>query len=124
MSKLSPRFVELWTRSDRCLDMDEYMTCQSAYIGKFESGVLWNTVTIVVGIVLGLWALAQNVGVLAALAFLVAGRSYFKSSQQMLMAEILSTQQMLAMLVNGQRRELAEMRKIMNDAEEYIKVNK
>lgn len=121
MAKFSARFVELWTNKDQCLNFDEYMTCQTEYKGGFESRVLWHTITIVVSIAIGLWAIAANNGFIAAVAFIVAAHSYIKSSQQLMMAEILSTQQMLAMLVNGQRKELTKMRKILNEADRFLK---
>lgn len=120
MAKLSARFVDLWTNKDRSLDIDEYMTCNAEYKEKFESGVLWHSVIIVISIVIGLWSIAEKNGVLAAIAFIVAARSYFKSSQQMMMAEILSTQYMLAMLVNGQRKDLAKIRKTLREAEHFL----
>lgn len=65
--------------------------------------------------------MAANNGLIAAIAFIVAARSYIKSSQQMMMAEILSTHRMLAMLVNGQRKELTKMRKVLNEADRFLK---
>lgn len=121
MAKFSARFIELWTKEDHCLNFDEYMTCHAEYKGGFESRVLWHTVTIFISIALGLWAMAENNGVFAAIAFIVAAHSYIKSSQQLMMAEILSTQQMLAMLVNGQRKELSKMRKVLNEADRFLK---
>ena len=113
MSKFSKTFMQLWAKGNRGINIEEYNSLISEYQNNIEGAVVKHSIILVVGILLGVWAAHENSGVLAGIAFLVAGRSYFKSSQFMLMKEILSAQAMLAMLIQSQNAEIAALRMAM-----------
>lgn len=112
---------ELAMERNQCLSIDEYMTWQANYMATVERGVFRLVVVMVIAIALGVWAVALDSWVWAVLAFLVAGTSYAKILLSLVIVEQLESQKMLARLINGQRQELTEMRKVLTEADRFLK---
>lgn len=111
--KFTESFREYWGNKDRSLGIEEYEFCLNEWQSAHNGKMMRHYVIAIILFSLGLWALYEHAIVGAVLLLAFAANSNRQSSTHMLLSEVMDTQRLLAMQINGQRRELIEIREIL-----------
>jgi len=111
--KFTESFLEYWGNKDRSLGIEEYEFCLNEWQRAHNGKMIKNYVITIILFCLGLWAVYEHAIVGAVLLLALAANANQKSSAHILLSEVMDTQRLLAMQINGQRRELIEIREIL-----------
>jgi len=71
MSKLSPRFQELWSNENRSLDISEYEQCLNEWQNAHDKKMMTKYVITILFFCAGLWALYENAIFMAVILLLL-----------------------------------------------------
>lgn len=118
MSKLSPKFRELWTNESRSLDIEKYELCLNEWKSAHDKKMISNYVIMILLFCAGLWAVFENAIFMAVLMLALAANFNRQSSHHILVSEIMDTQRLLAMLINKQSRDMEALHKEIPEGKE------
>lgn len=99
--KWSDTFIELMSRSDKSLNMEEYEFYVNEWKGAHEKSMIRYYIYAIVLFCGGLWAVYEQIWFLAVLLLALAANYNRKSSHHILFSEILDSQYLLARLINS-----------------------
>lgn len=111
MSKLSPRFRELWSNGDRSLDFSEYEQCLDEWRNAHNQKMMTKCAITILFFCAGLWALYENAIFMAVILLALAANFNLISAHHILVSEGMNMQRLLAMLINKQSRDIESLRK-------------
>ena len=111
MSKLSPRFQELWSNEKRSLDISEYEHCLNEWQSAHDKKMIWKYIITILLFCAGLWALSADATVLAVILLALAANFNLVSAHHILTSESMNTQRLLAMLINKQSQDIESLRR-------------
>ncbi len=103
-------FRELWTNESRSLDVAQYEQCLNEWKGAHEKKTIVNYVITILLFLAGLWATYEHALFMAVLLLALAANFNRQSSHHALIAEVMDTQRLLAMLINRQSRDIDSLR--------------
>ena len=92
-------FIDIWQKN--AWSFDEYSYCHKEYHDVHESRAAKQTIVLVLSLIAAGVSFLSEAFFLCALFVLIALRAYFKSSQHMLIMDIMQVNLMLARLNNG-----------------------
>lgn len=92
------------------LDISEFDYCHKEWRRIHEKKMMTSFGVTLLLFALGLWAVWEGAWVAAVLLIAIADNSNRKSSHHMLVSELMSSQRLLAMLINRQSQELETFR--------------
>ena len=98
----SPEFVALLNNASKSLNMDQYDYCQREWKAAHERKTLRNYWLAIAFFVAGLVFVLAREPLLAVLLIALAANFNRQSADHILLAELLESQRLLAMVVNGQ----------------------
>ena len=98
--KFSEEFIRLLNNENKSLDINEYDCCVTEWKNAHESRMIRYYIYTIILFVGGMWAVYEQVWIMAVLLLALAANYSLKSSQHILMAEIILLQKTLAMLIN------------------------
>ena len=99
--KWSDTFIELMSRSDKSLNMEEYELCVNEWKGAHESKMIRYYIYTIVLFCGGLWAVYEQIWFIAVLLLALAANYNRQSSHHILISEIMESQNLLARLINS-----------------------
>jgi len=118
MNKLSPRFQELWSNENKSLDILEYEQCLKELQRGHNKRMMIKYVITILLFCAGLWALYENAIFMAVLMLVLAANFNLISAHHTLVSEIMTTQRLLAMLINKQSQIMEDIRKEIREGKE------
>lgn len=118
MSKLSPRFRELWSNANRSLDIAEYEQCLNEWQSAHDKKMMAKYAITIVFFCAGLWALYENATFIAVMLLALAANFNLISSHHILVSESINMQRLLAMLINKQSRDIEALGREISEAKE------
>jgi hypothetical protein len=92
-------FIDIWKKN--AWSFDEYSYCHKEYYDGHESRAAKQTIVLILALIAAGVSFLSEAFLLCSLLVLIALRAYFKSSQHMLIMEIMQVNLMLARLQNG-----------------------
>lgn len=92
-------FIESWQKN--AWTFEEYSYCHKEYHNVHESRAARQTIVLILSLIAAVVSFFNEALVLGWIFVLIALRAYFKSSQYMMLMEIMQVNSMLARLQNG-----------------------
>jgi hypothetical protein len=105
----SDMFRELMASKEKALDIDQYDLCLSEWQAAHEKKMIKNYILAAVLFVAGLWAVWEHAPFLAVLLLALSANFNRQSAHHILVSELMHSQRLLAMLINGQARKLPQV---------------
>ena len=102
----SANFLELMLNESRTLDMQQYESCLNEWKSVHDKKTVTNYAITILLFLAGLWAVYVQAIFFAVLLLALAANFNRQSSQHILVSERLTTQRLLAMLINKQSQNM------------------